>query len=232
MKSFRELETKIVRCDQCPRLRMHCATISKTKRKAYKNQTYWGKPVPGFGDEAARLWIIGLAPGAHGANRTGRVFTGDSSGDWLYSALYQFGLSSRPQSVGLHDGLVLLDTYISCVCRCAPPDNRPTTSEISHCSNFLMTEWKLLHCPPIILALGQVAFEQTLKLLMHHYGISRSLNWKFRHGAFYQIERTQLLVSYHPSQQNTSTKRLTKTMWHSIFKRVCQELKNHPPRKD
>lgn len=227
MKSFIQLKREIITCTRCPRLRTHCTKVARIKRASYKNQVYWGKPVPGFGDLKARLWIVGLAPGAHGANRTGRVFTGDSSGDWLYSALYRFGLSSSPSSMHLKDGLTLSNTYISCVCRCAPPANRPSPREIATCAPFLTQEWGLLGFPPLILALGQIAFEQIIKLLTHHYQMNRSTDWKFRHGATYWVGKTQVLVSYHPSQQNTSTKRLTTAMWDSIFETVTRELKNH-----
>jgi len=228
MKSFIQLEKEIVGCTRCPRLRTHRATIDRVKRAFYKNQVYWAKPVPGFGARKARLWIVGLAPGAHGANRTGRVFTGDSSGEWLYSALYDFGLSSSPKSFHQNDGLTLADTYVSCICRCAPPNNRPTPEEISKCSPFLTAEWHLLKHPPILLVLGQIAFEQIIRLLLNHYEIKRSPDWKFEHGSLYQVGKTKILISYHPSQQNTATKRLTKPMWNSIFSRALQELKNHP----
>ncbi|NBX76939.1 MAG: uracil-DNA glycosylase [Proteobacteria bacterium] len=232
MKSFSSLNQQITGCTRCPRLRTHCATITQVKRAAYKTEVYWGKPVPGFGSPKARLWIVGLAPGAHGANRTGRVFTGDSSGDWLYSALYRFGFSSAPNSLNSNDELRLLDTYISCVCRCAPPDNKPTLKEIANCSSYLAAEWELLKSPPLILTLGQIAFQEIIKLLMANYQIKRQSDWKFRHGALYKVGETRVMVSYHPSQQNTATKRLTLSMWNAIFKRASRELKDHSLRKD
>ena len=232
MKSFSKLTQEIIACNRCPRLRMHCASIARSKRAAYKTEVYWGKPVPGFGSHTARLWVVGLAPGAHGANRTGRVFTGDSSGDWLYLALYKHGFSSAPESFKSKDGLTLFDTYISCICRCAPPENRPTRAEIVNCSSYLSTEWELLNSPPLILALGQMAFEEVIKLLLAFYQIKRERHWKFQHGALYEIGETKVLASYHPSQQNTATKRLTIKMWNSIFETAARELKNHPLRED
>ena len=232
MKSFSKLTQEIIACKRCPRLRMHCASVTRLKRAAYKTEVYWGKPVPGFGSHTARLWIVGLAPGAHGANRTGRVFTGDSSGNWLYLALYKYGFSSAPESFKSKDGLTLFDTYISCICRCAPPENRPTRAEIANCSSYLSTEWELLNSPPLILSLGQMAFEEVVKLLAAYYQIKRERHWKFRHGALYKIGETQVLASYHPSQQNTATKRLTIKMWNSIFETASRELKNHPLRED
>ncbi|NDC83939.1 uracil-DNA glycosylase, partial [bacterium] len=186
-----------------------------------------GKPVPGFGAPSPKLWIVGLAPGAHGANRTGRVFTGDSSGNWLYSALYRHGYASSPTSLDAHDGLKLTDTFISCICRCAPPDNRPTSKEIFKCRPFLQSEWNLLKQPPLILALGQLAFEETLSLLSDFYLLKKSREWRFKHGAVYRIGKTDLLVSYHPSRQNTSTKRLTLQMWDGIFDKTRELLENH-----
>jgi len=232
MKSFSNLNQQIITCNRCPRLKTHRARIAQVKRAAYKTEVYWGKPVPGFGSHKARFWVVGLAPGAHGANRTGRVFTGDSSGDWLYSALYHYGFSSAPQSVNPTDGLRLFDTYISCICRCVPPDNRPTPEEIANCSSFLLAEWELLSSPRLILALGQIAFEEVLNLLLDHYQIKKERDWKFRHGTLYQVGKTKVLVSYHPSRQNTSTKRLTIKMWNSIFEQARKELENHPFRKD
>lgn len=232
MKSFAQLNQEIIRCKRCPRLRTHCATVARNKRAAYKNEAYWGKPVPGFGSKKAQLWIVGLAPGAHGANRTGRVFTGDSSGDWLYSALYRHGLSSAPNSHHTEDGLILHHTYISCICRCAPPDNRPTSTEIAACSSFLKAEWELLRFPPVVLALGQIAFEQVVILLINHYQIPKLASWKFRHGSSYLIGKTNVLVSYHPSRQNTATKRLTTQMWNSVFELAKRELEHHSSRKN
>jgi len=227
MKSFNSLEKAIIACKRCPRLRTHCANIASIKKKQFKDWNYWGKPVPGFGSKEAQFWIVGLAPGAHGANRTGRVFTGDSSGDWLYSALNRFGFSSQAESKSKQDGLSLQNTYISCVCRCAPPDNKPTPKEIKNCHTYLQTEWNLLKQPPLILALGKIAFEQVISLLVSESGIPKSSSWKFKHGAQYQLGNTTVLVSYHPSRQNTQTNKLTPEMWSAIFKKAFQILENH-----
>ena len=232
MKSLKNLNRNIIKCQACPRLRTHCATLGKLKRKQFQNEVYWGKPVPGFGCETPKLWIIGLAPGAHGANRTGRVFTGDNSGNWLYSALHRFGLSSQSSSLGTQDGLTLYNTYISCVCRCAPPNNRPTQKEIDTCSPFLISEWELLKHPPVVLALGRIAFDNVLRLLIRHYSIKKRSDWKFHHGAQFRIGQTLLMASYHPSQQNTFTKKLTLKMWNNVFSEIKRQLEGHPLSKN
>lgn len=232
MNSLKKLQENIIQCDRCPRLRTHCAKVAEKKKKEYRTQPYWDKPVPGFGVSAPKLWIVGLAPGAHGANRTGRIFTGDSSGEWLYSALFRQGLSSSPRSLHPKDGLSLTETFISCVCRCAPPDNRPTPQEIRNCRPYLEQEWELLNHPPVILALGKIAFDQLILLLSRFYNVTKTRECVFKHGALYSIGRVQLLVSYHPSRQNTSTKRLTAEMWDSIFKRAKQLLKDHSSGKN
>ena len=232
MDSLRSLNKELIRCEKCPRLRTHCAKLARTKRRAYKNEQYWGKPVPGFGAPNPDLWIVGLAPGAHGANRTGRVFTGDSSGDWLYPALFRYGFSSIPSSISKQDGLILKDTYISCICRCAPPENRPLPEEIRACHSFLIREWSLLHHPSLILALGKIAFDQVIRLLMGHYQISKDPRWLFKHLAEYKIGTTQLMASYHPSRQNTSTGRLTLPMWNKVFQKAKEHLENHSSSKN
>lgn len=227
MESFHSLHQKIIQCTRCPRLRTHCATVAKKKRKAYQQETYWGRPVPGFGDFKAQLWIVGLAPGAHGANRTGRVFTGDSSGDWLYRALYENGWSSQETSRDAQDNLLLNNVYISCVCRCAPPQNKPLPSEILNCAPYLRSEWELLKFPPLILTLGKTAFESVRTLLTEHYRLAKKPTWTFKHLALYSINGTEVLASYHPSRQNTATKKLTPHMWDAVFKKSSQLLENH-----
>jgi len=231
METLEALQQDIVSCHRCPRLRTHCANIAQEKRLAYRAETYWGRPVPGFGAPHPRLWIVGLAPGAHGANRTGRVFTGDSSGDWLFSALHRFGFSSQPQSTALGDGLTLLDTYISCICRCAPPENRPLPQEIRACHPFLQREWLLLGEPPLVLALGKLAFDEMTKILVTFFGLPKTQKYLFKHGAQHAIGKSNLLASYHPSRQNTATGRLTLPMWNAIFKEARSFLENHPTRK-
>jgi len=207
---------------------MHCATVAKLKRAAYKKAVYWGKPVPGFGDPNADFWIVGLAPGAHGANRTGRVFTGDKSGEWLYAALFKHGWSSHPISRDFKDPLQLKGAYISCVVRCAPPQNKPKPEELNHCFHFLQEEWHLLKSPALILCLGKIAFEQIKKLLGSQYQMQNEIRgWKFFHGGSYKLKHSRVLVSYHPSQQNTQTGKLTLKMWNEIFLTATKLLKDH-----
>lgn len=210
---------RIEGCAICTRLRSHCLNIAKTKKKAYLSDTYWGKPIAGFGDEKARIWIVGLAPAAHGANRTGRVFTGDRSGEWLYKVLHQFGFANLPVSTWADDELRLTGAYISCVVRCAPPDNKPTKDEVATCLPYLETDLSLLSEVETIVALGSLAWNSVLKLFP-----KPAKTVKFGHGARCELTRAGhtgksylLIGSYHPSQQNTFTKRLTWTMWESIF---------------
>lgn len=205
----------IIHCIRCPRLRTYCQEIAKTKRRAYQDQSYWGKPISGFGDPQARLMIVGLAPGAHGANRTGRVLTGDRSGDWLYRALYRFGFANQPESTHLNDGLQLRDAYVTCAVKCAPPDNRPTPVEFQNCSSFLEKEIQSMPQTRVWITLGQLA----LNSLCPYLGSSRRP--KFEHGKEITLDRGRsLLLSYHPSQQNTFTGRLTEPMFDSIFEKA------------
>ncbi len=212
----------IVGCQRCPRLIAHCQHIAQVKKRAYLSETYWGKPIPGFGDPKARLWIVGLAPAAHGANRTGRVFTGDSSGNWLYKVLYETGFANQPGSTSINDGLRLKDAYISCTARCAPPGNKPTREEISNCSSFLEQDFEALRHVEAVLALGSIAFEAVQKLL----AVKPKL--KFTHNAKFHVENLSLFTSYHPSQQNTNTGKLTWKMWEEVFWRIREELENKP----
>lgn len=238
--TWQSLNSDIIACRACPRLVAWREQVAREKRRAYRDWDYWGKPVPGFGDPAARLLVVGLAPGAHGSNRTGRMFTGDSSGDTLYTALYRSGFASQPVSRHRDDGLTLTDAFITAVGRCAPPGNRPTPAELATCRPFLIREFHLMPQVQVIAALGQIAFEQCLRLLrQHNYqieaeaprqapddaenrsGISGPL--KFGHGVSYHFtgasvsDHKYLLASYHPSRQNTQTGRLTQTMLDQVF---------------
>lgn len=195
--------------------------VAREKRRAYRDWDYWGRPVPGFGDPAARLLVVGLAPGAHGSNRTGRMFTGDSSGDTLYTALYRAGFANQPISRHRDDGLTLADAFITAVGRCAPPDNRPTPAELAACRPFLARECSLMPQVQVIVALGQIAFEGCLTLLRHAgYHVPRL---KFGHNLQYLLDSPghfsplKLVTSYHPSRQNTQTGRLTQTMLDEVF---------------
>jgi uracil-DNA glycosylase len=222
MQLIQQLAREIVECEQCPRLREYCREIGKVKRRAYRDWNYWSKPVPGFGDPHARVLIIGLAPGAHGANRTGRMFTGDSSGDYLYRALYESGYASQPESRSIDDGLTLKDAYIAAAGRCAPPDNKPAREELARCRPFLEQEIDALAKVRAVVALGSIAFQTYLSILRDR-GLIPSLSaFKFAHGAEYRPTSNGhvLIASYHPSQQNTSTGKLTREMLRAIFERT------------
>ena len=208
----------VVACVRCPRLRAHCMEVSRTKRAAYRDETYWGKPVPGFGDPNASLVLIGLAPGAHGANRTGRIFTGDRSGDWLYGELFRQGLASRPDSRRADDGLELDGVYISAAGRCAPPGNKPMPEELDRCREYLVRELQALPNARVLLALGGIAFDAILKARRALGRPPMAPKPTFAHGAAFPLpEGGWLLASYHPSQQNTSTGKLTEAMWRAVF---------------
>ena len=201
------LQEEIVGCTQCPRLREYCSQVATVKRRAYLDWTYWGKPVPSFGDPQARVLILGLAPAAHGANRTGRMFTGDRSGDWLFRALHRTGFASQPVSRSRDDGLTLRNIYIAAAARCAPPDNKPTPEEIRNCRRFLERELELLAELKVVVALGKIAFDTYLDLLKARGIVSSRSAFAFGHNREFVIGPGQpiLVSSYHPSQQNTST---------------------------
>ena len=216
--SLIQLQHQITRCSLCPRLVAHREQVAREKVKRYRDWDYWGRPVPSFGDPQARLLVIGLAPAAHGGNRTGRAFTGDQSGAWLYEALYTFGFANQPTSTHRQDGLTLHDCYITQVLHCAPPDNKPTLQEIQACQPYMLSELQSLPNLRVSVALGKIAFDAYLRA-WHQLGMSLpSPKPRFRHGAQYQLSnQSTLIASYHPSQQNTFTRRLTRPMFHSIF---------------
>ena len=212
-----ELQEKIIQCRRCPRLVAWREEVASTKRRAYRDEEYWGKPVPGFGDPLARLLIVGLAPGAHGSNRTGRMFTGDASGDFLYPALHRAGFASQPQARDRGDGLNLHDLFITAVCRCAPPDNQPTREEMDNCLPYLQAEISLLPRLEGIVALGKIGFDHVLRLYRQQGNVIPAL--RFGHGAFFHLGGSLpwLLASYHPSRQNTQTGRLSEAMFAGIW---------------
>lgn len=210
---------RVVSCRRCDRLVSWCATVARDKRAAYAADTYWARPVPGFGDPAARLLVLGLAPGAHGGNRTGRVFTGDRSGEWLYRALHRAGFASQPTSTRADDGLALTDCWVSLVVRCAPPDNKPTPVERDACLPLLVDELALLPRARVVVCLGAFAWDGLLRALAAH-GHTAAPRPRFAHAAQAIVGPYVLLGSYHPSQQNTFTGRLTEPMLDAVFARA------------
>jgi len=218
------LNQAIMSCERCERLRRHSVEIAQLKRRAYRDQTYWGRPVPSFGDPAARVLILGLAPGAHGSNRTGRMFTGDRSGDILYKVLHKTGFASRPVSVSREDGLTLHDLYITAAAHCAPPGNKPTPTELRNCRPYFERELELLPNLKVVVALGKIAFDIYLDTLKSRGVIGSRTSFVFGHDLQYRIAAGEpvLVSSYHPSQQNTSTGKLTEAMLSSVFRRAAR----------
>ena len=209
-----QVNQEIISCFKCQRLVAWREEVARVKRKAYRDQEYWGRPVPGFGDPQARVLVVGLAPGAHGSNRTGRVFTGDASGGFLFPALYRAGFANQPLAESRSDGLELQDLYICAVAHCAPPANKPAPAELDNCQPYLERTLEILQ-PKVIVCLGRIAFERVLRL----YSV-RNPAWKFGHGALYRMDAppgTWILCSYHPSQQNTLTGRLTAAMFDEVW---------------
>jgi uracil-DNA glycosylase family 4 len=222
---FETLDTEIIACRKCPRLVRWREKIAREKTRRFSDWDYWGRPVAGFGDITGRLWIVGLAPAAHGANRTGRMFTGDRSGDFLYRALYKVGFANQHHSANKDDGLYLNNCYVSALIRCAPPANKPTKNEFSNCQPYLETEFQLLKNKRIILCLGQLAFSHMLKLLETNGYASFKPRPKFHHGLELKIDSNlRLITSYHPSQQNTFTGKLTEEMFDAVFQRIGRIL--------
>lgn len=220
-KSLEVLNALIVKCDLCPRLRSHSAEVARVRRRAYLDWEYWGKPVPSFGDPEARVMALGLAPGAHGSNRTGRPFTGDGSGDFLYPVLHESGFASQPLALARDDGMKLKDLWITSVARCAPPENKPTMEELRNCAPWFDQEMALLKNLRVVVCLGKIAFDG---LLAHEQRLGAHMiraNYKFRHGAEFTLpSRLMAITSYHPSLQNTNTGKLTCPMFLEIFKRA------------
>jgi uracil-DNA glycosylase family 4 len=227
-----KLNREIVACTRCPRLVEYRQKIAREKRRAYLDWEYWGRPVPGFGDPEARVLILGLAPGAHGSNRTGRPFTGDGSGYFMYPVLYRTGFASQPNATHRGDGLELKDAYITAVVRCAPPANKPTPGEIANCAPYLDRELEGLKKVRVVVCLGRVAFDGYLNYLKRRGLLASKNGHAFAHGARYELPDGKiLLASYHPSQQNTQTGKLTEKMFQKIFEQAANLLGNQPCKK-
>ncbi len=215
------LNARIVHCELCPRLRAHSAEVAQKKRRAYADWEYWGRPVPSFGDPEARVLALGLAPGAHGSNRTGRPFTGDGSGDFLYPVLYETGFASQPKASGRDDGMKLDGLWITSVARCAPPGNKPAPAELRNCAPWLDEEMRLLTNLRVVVCLGRIAFEGLLAHEARTGGLDRRAGLSFAHGAEYKLPGGLIAIaSYHPSLQNTNTGKLTRAMFLKIFRRA------------
>jgi uracil-DNA glycosylase len=225
------LNKRIVACMRCQRLREYCTEMARVRRRAYADWEYWGKPVPSFGDPAARVLALGLAPGAHGSNRTGRPFTGDGSGNFLYPVLHEAGFASQPQAISLDDGMHLAGLWISSVVRCAPPDNKPTPAELLNCSTWLDEEMRLLSNLRVVVCLGRIAFDGLLAWAQRTGYIASRKNYFFGHAAEYVLPNgLHILTSFHPSLQNTNTGKLTRPMFLSVFERARSLAGLNPPR--
>jgi uracil-DNA glycosylase family 4 len=228
--SLPALADAVTACERCPRLRAHCREIARVRKRAHASDEYWGRPVPSFGDARARLLIIGLAPAAHGANRTGQLFTGDASGSWLYEALHRYGFASRPNALWRGDGLVLTDCWITAAAHCAPPQNRPTPVELAHCRPYLEAELALLPRVEIVLALGRVSWEAWLRATGWWARLPPRERPAFGHGTETLMPDGKVLVtSFHPSRQNTNTGRLTRERWYRVFEGIRSSLTPSSP---
>ncbi|MFQ5875667.1 MAG: uracil-DNA glycosylase [Dehalococcoidia bacterium] len=226
MSTLEQLNQEIVSCTRCPRLVTYREAVARDKRRMYQDWDYWGRPVPGFGDEAARVLILGLAPAAHGANRTGRMFTGDGSGDWVWRTLHKYGFANHPSSRHRDDGLAVTDVYITASLRCAPPRNRPLAQELSGCRPYLLAELELLDRVRVVVALGKIAFDSCLAAFSALKYKLPNPRPRFGHGLTYPLAPGLTLVaSYHPSRQNTQTGKLTREMFDQIFETVRQFLR-------
>jgi uracil-DNA glycosylase family 4 len=217
------LNREVIACTRCPRLVAYREQVAREKRRAYRDWDYWGKPVPGFGDPYARVLVMGLAPGAHGSNRTGRPFTGDASGNFMYPVLYEVGFASQPTATDRNDGLTLKNLYITAAVRCAPPDNKPTLQELAACAPFLDREIAGLQNVRVVVALGKIGFDAYLIFLKRRGVLASKKGYLFKHGASYRIpDGKVLLASYHPSNQNTQTGKLTRKMFLKIFQEAAR----------
>jgi uracil-DNA glycosylase len=226
MNSVQQLNRTIIACRKCPRLVRWRKLVAKEPPPRYRNEKYWARPLPGFGDPDARLLIVGLAPAAHGGNRTGRMFTGDRSGDWLYGALHAAGFANQPESMHRGDGLKLTDCYITAAVRCAPPANKPATIEFARCRPYLVEELKLFKNIRVVIALGKIAFDSFLAAHQENGGVVLKPRPRFGHGASVVLSnRVTLLASYHPSQQNTFTGKLTRLMFQAVFEHATKILR-------
>jgi uracil-DNA glycosylase family 4 len=227
MRDLSAIAAAVVRCRRCPELRAYAAQVARDKKRAYRDSEYWGKPVPGFGDPDARFVLVGLAPGAHGSNRTGRPFTGDASGEFLYPALYRAGFASAPLARDRFDGLELRDCFITAAARCAPPQNKPTPQELRNCFSYLVEEFEALVRLRVALGLGAIGFNAIVRALAQH-GFAFANKPVFAHGAEFDAVRdgraVTLLGTYHPSRQNTNTRKLTVPMFDAIFRRAKEVL--------
>ena len=219
LRTLAQVNQAIIACVKCPHLRQYCALVAQEKRRAFREETYWGKPLPGFGDPQAQLLIVGLAPAAHGGNRTGRMFTGDRSGDFLYAALHRAGFASQSIAVSRDDGLQLIDAYIAAAGRCAPPDNKPTRAELDNCRPYLIDEVRLLKNVRVIVALGKIAFDTVFAALAGRGLEIPRPRPAFGHDVAYILDRYTVIGSYHPSQRNTQTGLLTPRMIDRVFAR-------------
>ena len=216
-----ELNALVIACDRCARLREHCESVATVRRRAYADWVYWGRPVPSFGDPRARVLLLGLAPGAHGSNRTGRPFTGDGSGDFLYPVLYEAGFASQPNATSREDGMRLHDMWITSVGRCAPPGNKPTTEELRNCASWLDEEMRLLTNLRVVVCLGRIAFDGLLGWAQRNRIIASRRGFVFAHGAEFELPGgLAVIASYHPSLQNTNTGKLTRPMFVEVFRRA------------
>jgi uracil-DNA glycosylase len=225
MSRLQQLHRTITVCRKCPRLVRWREQVARHPPRRYLGERYWAKPLPGFGDPNARLLIVGLAPAAHGGNRTGRIFTGDRSGDWLYGALHAAGFANQPESIHRNDGLALTDCYITAAVRCAPPDNKPSRVEFERCRPYLVRELELFKAVRVVIALGKIAFDSFLAAHQKNGGAVPKPRPRFGHGASIVLPNGVTLIgSYHPSQQNTFTGKLTRPMFHSIFVRARAAL--------